>query len=112
LSIGSAPIEEMVMSRKGWFASLAGMAIAVSSVTAADAQTRKRGGQDDGYVKTCSIYGNGCTSAPIRRGSAGYEFRMPGGSWVSCRLDCKTALREETVDFWETQRERAGDSLQ
>lgn len=98
------------MSRNGWFAGLAGVAVVLVAATAADAQARKR--DASGYVKTCSIYGNGCTSAPVRRGSVDYEFRLPGGSWVSCRLDCRTALREETVDFWETQRERAGDSLQ
>ena len=89
-----------------------GVAAALAIVGGADAQSRKRGGGGDGgVVKVCSIYGNGCTSAPVRRGSVGYEFRMPGGTWVNCRLDCKTALREEVLDFWETQRERAGDSF-
>ena len=88
-----------------------GMATLLSTFSAADAQSRNRRGDDGAVVKSCSIYGNGCTSAPVRRGSGGLELRLPGGTWVSCRQDCKTALREETVDFWETQRERAGDSL-
>lgn len=88
-----------------------GVAAVFSTMTGADAQSRNRRSDDGAVVKACSIYGNGCTSAPVRRGSAGQELRLPGGTWVSCRMDCKTALREETVDFWETQRERAGDSL-
>ena len=100
------------MTTKALLAGVAGLAVVLSAVSAADAQSRKRGsGDSEGYVRTCSIYGNGCTTAPVRRGSAGYEFRLPGGTWVGCRMDCKTALREETLDFWETQRERAGDSL-
>lgn len=97
------------MTSGALLSAIAGLAV-VLSAGAADAQSRKRG-SNDGHVRTCSIYGNGCTSAPIRRGQFDYEFRMPGGTWVSCRTDCKTAIREETVDFWETQRERNGGDL-
>ena len=76
----------------------------------ADAQSRRKGG-GEGVVSTCSIYGNGCTSAPIRRASNDYEFRLPGGTWVSCRQSCKDTLRRETVDFWETQRENGGSDI-
>jgi hypothetical protein len=62
-----------------------------------------------GRVSVCSIYGNGCATAPIRPVAYDYEFRMPGGTWVRCRKDCKSALREEVLDFWETLRERSGD---
>ncbi len=100
------------MTTKALLAVAVCVAAVLGTASGADAQSRKRsGGDDGGVVKVCSIYGNGCTSAPTRRGSVGYEFRMPGGTWVNCRLDCKTALREETVDFWETQRERAGDAF-
>jgi hypothetical protein len=34
---------------------------------------------------------------------------MPGGTWIECRTDCRHALRQETVDFWETQRENQRD---
>jgi hypothetical protein len=44
-------------------------------------------------------------TAVLRRGRNGYEFRLPGGTWVSCRRNCRNALREDSVDFWETQRE-------
>jgi hypothetical protein len=62
-----------------------------------------------GHVQTCSRYGNGCTSAPVRRGRNGYEYRLPGGTWIECRRNCRRALREDSVDFWETQRENQRD---
>jgi hypothetical protein len=82
----------------------AGLAVMFSAFGTADAQTRYRG-EHHGTVTTCSTYGNGCTRAPVRRGRNGYEFRLPGGTWVECRRNCRNALREDTVDFWETQRE-------
>lgn len=88
---------------------VAGLAALFGAVSFAEAQTTREA--RDGYVKTCSRYGHGCTGAPIRRGPYDFEFRMPGGTWVSCRQDCKEALREEVLDFWETQRERAGDRV-
>ena len=89
--------------------SIAGLATIMSATSLAEAQPRRD--SRDGYVQTCSRYGHGCTSAPIRRGTFDFELRMPGGTWVSCRQDCKTALREEVLDFWETQRERGGDRV-
>ena len=83
-----------------------GAALSAALPNTADAQSR---GRIVGYVKTCSTYGNGCTTAPIRRGRNGYEFRLPGGTWIECRADCRNALREDSVDFWETQRERQRD---
>jgi hypothetical protein len=88
---------------------LAGLATVVSGTAALEAQTPREVRQ--GVVSSCSRYGHGCTSAPIRRSSYDFEFKMPGGTWVSCRQDCKTALREEVLDFWETLRERAGDNF-
>lgn len=73
----------------------------------ADAQSARE--VREGRVSVCSTYGNGCVTVPIRRATYDYELRMPGGSWVSFRMDCKSALREEVLDFWETQRERSGD---
>ncbi len=89
------------MVLKLFFATAVGLT-AVLAAMPAEAQ-RKR---SDGVVRACSNYGNGCTSAPIRRARFGYEFRMPGGTWVSCRADCRNAIREDMLDFWETQRER------
>lgn len=92
---------------------IVGLAAVLASTALAEAQSkRKSSGANEGYVQTCSRYGHGCTSAPIRRGTYDYEFRMPGGTWVSCRQDCRQALREEVLDFWETQRERNGDRFQ
>ena len=76
--------------------------IVISS--AADAQSYRKGDRP-GYVTTCSNYGNGCTSARVRRGRNGEEFRLPGGTWIECRTNCRNALREDSVDFWETQKE-------
>jgi hypothetical protein len=82
----------------------AALAVMVAALGTADAQSRYRG-EGYGTVTTCSTYGNGCTSAPVRRGRNGYEFRLPGGTWIECRRNCRNALREDSVDFWETQRE-------
>jgi hypothetical protein len=99
------------MATQAWVAAVAGIGVAMWMVDSADAAPRKRGVERaTSSVQACSNYGHGCTSAPVRRTSIGEEFRMPGGTWVSCRLDCKTALREEVLDFWETLRERGGDN--
>lgn len=81
----------------------ASLAVMASALGTAEAQSRYKG--ERGYVTTCSTYGNGCTSAPVRRGRNGYEFQLPGGTWIECRRNCRNALREDSVDFWETQRE-------
>ncbi|MFN3745035.1 MAG: hypothetical protein ACK4TL_10050 [Hyphomicrobiaceae bacterium] len=84
----------------------------LTMIAAAEAQSRSKSRDlGPGVVTACSIYGNGCQSAPIRRAAHDYEFRMPGGTWISCRQNCKDALREEVIDFWETQRERAGSFI-
>ena len=59
-------------------------------------------------VTSCSRYGNGCASAPVRAGRFGIEMRLKGGTWIDCKSDCRQTLREETVDFWDTQREKNG----
>jgi hypothetical protein len=94
--------------------SLAATALALAggiTLTAASALTAVAQPRDGlvGYVQTCSHYGHGCTSAPVRRGRYGYEYRLPGGTWVGCRRNCRMALREDTVDFWETQRQNQRD---
>ncbi len=60
-------------------------------------------------VTTCSRYGKGCISAPTRRGRMEREVRLPGGTWIGCKMDCRETLREEAIDFFETLRERSGD---
>jgi len=104
--------QEDVMTTRAWLSTAAGAGLVLSVIGAVDAAPRKKDA-DRGYgsVQSCSNYGHGCMTAPTRRGNAGAEFRMPGGTWISCRQDCKTALREEALDFWETLRERAGDNF-
>ena len=58
-------------------------------------------------IKSCSAYGNGCITAPVRKGRFGPETRLPSGTWIDCRGDCREAIREEVLDFWETQSEKA-----
>ncbi len=58
-------------------------------------------------VKVCSHYGNGCLVAPVRRGRFGLEARLKSGTWMSCRGDCDQAIREDVLDFWETQADKA-----
>jgi hypothetical protein len=60
-------------------------------------------------VTSCSRYGKGCISAPTRRGNVEREVRLPGGTWIGCKMDCRETLREESIDFFETLRERAPD---
>jgi hypothetical protein len=55
-----------------------------------------------GYVVAESDFGNRTVVGPVRRARLGYEVRLPGGTWVDCRLDCAEALRVESIDFWET----------
>lgn len=58
-------------------------------------------------VKACSSWGNGCMTAPVRAGKFGPEVRLKGGTWIDCRGDCRETLREEVLDFWETQNDKA-----
>jgi hypothetical protein len=94
------------MVPKVLFAATVGLAIMAFAIPSQAQRKRERG---QGTVSVCSNYGNGCTSAPIRRAANDDEFRMPGGTWFPCRQSCKDTLRREVLDFWETQRENAGD---
>ena len=93
---------------------LAGLALAAAATllpvsadeASAQGAKQRRGGY--GWVTACSRYGRGCLSARVRRGAVEDEVQLPGGTWIGCRMDCRETLREEAVDFWETQRERRG----
>lgn len=87
---------------------ISAIAVALISTIAIDTASAQRRSRDGG-VTACSRYGNGCISGPVRRGPTGYQVRMPGGTWIGCKGDCRETLREEAVDFWETQRENAPD---
>jgi hypothetical protein len=58
-------------------------------------------------VRVCSSHGNGCTTAQIKQGHFGPMVRLKGGTWIDCRGDCRETLREEQLDFWETQNDKA-----
>lgn len=84
-------------------------ALALLAAMPLDAFAQRRPSGDTGSVSVCSRYGRGCVSGPTRSGKFDREVRLPGGTWIGCRLDCRNTLREETVDFFETLRERAPD---
>lgn len=90
------------MKRSFLLLSLAGLTAALQPTS--DAEARKR---QNGAVVACSRYGNGCYEAQVRPGRYGPQMRLKGGTWIDCRGDCREALREETVDFWETQNDKA-----
>lgn len=95
------------MSYRTWAAMLATPCLALAAMIfshAADAQRRDR---NSPTVTACSRYGNGCVTGPTRPSRFDREVRMPGGTWIACKLDCRETLREETVDFFDTIRERA-----
>jgi hypothetical protein len=79
---------------------LAGLAAS----TDAEAQgSRAMRGAPIKVITACSRYGSDCITAPTRPARFGPEVRLPGGTWISCKLDCKSTLRDETIDFWRVR---------
>lgn len=75
----------------------------------ADAWQRRSYSYEEGAVIVAhSRYLNGSISAPVRSAKYGWEVRLPGGTWVSCRRSCEETLRVETVDLNENQDELIG----
>lgn len=70
-----------------------------------DAEARRDGTPKS--VKACSRHGNGCLVAPVRQGRFGLQAQLKSGTWIECRGDCREAIRQDVLDFWETQAERA-----
>jgi hypothetical protein len=62
-----------------------------------------------GSVTACSHYARGCVTGATRRGRHQAQVRMPGGTWIDCKGDCRQTLREESVDFFDTLRDRVMD---
>lgn len=62
-------------------------------------------------VKACSAWGHGCIVAPLRQGRFGLQARLDRGTWIDCRgnqpVDCRDTIRDDVLDFWETQNEKA-----
>ena len=73
------------------------------------AHSQSRRSVSSATVTACSQYGKGCVTGAVRQGRVEQEVRMPGGTWIGCKRDCRQTLREETVDFFETLRDRAPD---
>ena len=90
------------MSKVLRIALLAALALGTAP-TSADAKSRARGKT----VTACSWWGNGCYTAPVRKAPMTQKMRLKGGTWIDCNGDCRRSLREQTVDFWETQNEKA-----
>ena len=81
------------------------IAVVISAATPVMAQARRGNSSDS--VTACSRYGKGCVTGAVRQGRNEQEVRMPGGTWIGCKRDCRETLREETLDFFETLRDRA-----
>jgi hypothetical protein len=86
------------------FAAAAVMALAVSGLSLDDASAQSRSYRDagPGYVTAESQYGHGTITAPVRRGRVEWEVRMPRGTWIGCGRSCAQTLRQQTVDYWES----------
>lgn len=78
-------------------------ALSLSLAGGAEAAKDKGGGK----ISVCSAYGNGCVAARVRQGRMGQEVQLESGTWIDCRGDCAEALRQDVLDFWETQNEKA-----
>lgn len=75
------------------------------------AKSKKKAKQVRPAMQTVTAYSRSNlqpVTAPVRRGRWGLEVRLPGGTWIDCKGDCRETLREETVDFWERQERRDG----
>ncbi len=70
----------------------------LSTVDPADAGSRRSGYGDAEIVTAFSRFNNGEISAPVRPARYGWDVRLPGGTWVSCRRSCEETLRVETID--------------
>jgi len=73
------------------------------------AAQRGRPYADGGYVVAESWWGKGTVSGPVRRGPVGWQVRLPGGTWIDCVRSCAQTLRQQTVDFWESNGTQAKD---
>jgi hypothetical protein len=74
--------------------------VAATSIHAGAAETK-------GMITACSGFGNGCYIAPVRQGNFGQQVQLKSGTWIDCRSDCKETLRQDVLDFWETQNKKA-----
>lgn len=85
------------------------VAAAVTLLLPSEAAAR-RDQHHDGSVVACSHYGRGCVRGPVRDGRVERQVRMPGGTWIGCKGNCRRTLREESLDYFETLRDRVWDN--
>jgi hypothetical protein len=121
-ALGVAPVLEMLVVRASFVtiallatasaveaAPSAGMALASSDRAPLVEPVRYSRDGTVGVVVAESSHGHGRVSGAVRRGRAGYEVRMPGGTWIDCGRSCADTLRRETVDFWESRNSPTGN---
>ncbi|MGE0765334.1 MAG: hypothetical protein AB7L90_02620 [Hyphomicrobiaceae bacterium] len=87
-------------------AMVAGLVVMSAEALGRESRDRDPGGS----VVACSDYGRGCIRGAVRRGLVEREVRMPGGTWIGCKGNCRRTLREESLDFFETLNERVWDN--
>jgi hypothetical protein len=82
---------------------LTAIVAAMAAVPLADGglQTAAAAQQTD-YVVAHSRHGNGSVEGPVRPVRNGWQVRLPGGTWVSCRRSCAETLRVQSIDLFET----------
>jgi hypothetical protein len=78
-----------------------GIVLALAAPAPADAQSKKAG-----WITATSQFGHGTISGPVRPAPLGPQVQMPGGTWIDCAGDCRQALADATIDFWDRQAER------
>ena len=100
------------MTQRSTFAAIAlalvGAAPAVLVSTLPAEAGRWRSPPERDVAVAVSRYGNGTVTGPVRTTRAGYEVRLPGGTWVACRASCSETLRVETVDLTENDGRMTG----
>ena len=85
----------------------AGLIVALAALTgsllpAYDSAAQGRRAYSGDYVVAESQWGHGSIRAPIRRGPNGLQVQLPRGTWIDCVRSCSQTLRQQTVDFWES----------
>src|ERR1044071_9590706 len=75
--------------------------------SAAQGRRGYSGGAD--YVVAESQWGHGSIRAPIRRVANGLQVQLPRGTWINCGRSCSQTLRQQTVDYWDSNGPQAKD---
>ena len=71
---------------------------------------QRRNDRTHEMVTAESLSGTGKITAPTRQGQFDREVRLPGGTWIPCKQDCQSTLRDESIDFWASRDRRSGGS--